>query len=104
MDIAAKNGRSMTVLRAVIVDSGLTESTLDSGIFGEIRSVMREMLRDQDVIVNTGDNEFLILMPEDGADFLDSEELEAYAAQRLGVTLMITGIDGRQAYSMAAMR
>ena len=43
-------------------------------------------------------------MPEDGADFLDSEELEAYAAQRLGVTLMITGIDGRQAYSMAAMR
>ena len=104
IDIAEGSGRSMTVLRAAVVDAGDMQTSLDGDLLGEIRSVMREMLRDQDVIVNTGDNEFLILLPEGGAPCPDGEELEAYAAQRLGVTLMITGIDGRQPYSMAVNR
>lgn len=104
VEVAHHSGRAMTVYRAVLLDAG-GDNISPEAVITEVRNVLRDVLREQDVIVNTGGSEFLILLPEEGPNAPPvSAELEEHVMATLGVALMITGMDGQLPYSAAASR
>lgn len=89
VELAQQSGRPMTIYKAVL-NSGQGDKAL-----ADAREVLRGILRDSDVVVNTGEAEMLILLPaHDVADVPSAAHLEAEAEKRGAIDLRVTVVDG----------
>ncbi len=100
VELAQQSGRSMTIYKASLKHSDVDAEELQE-MLSQTREVLREVLRESDVVVNTSDADFLILLPA-GDDIPTMKEMQDYVYRRAGLTIDIVTISGAEPLGRAA--
>lgn len=100
VELAQQNGRSMTIYKAALKHDDLAQEALQELLI-QTREVLREVLRESDVVVNTSGAEFLILLPA-GDDLPKAKQLQDYVYRRAGLELSVFTVSGEEPRSRVA--
>lgn len=106
VELAAQTDRPMTVYRAaLLVDTAELDADEASELLADTNRVLREVLRDSDIVVHTRGNEFLLLMPDNADTPAPARQtLEKHVRNKLGLRLRVTAVDTEAAASRVASR
>ena len=105
VELAQQDGRAMTIYKANLLhDKDISAQSLQD-LLTQTRDVLREVLRESDVVVNTSDAEFLILLPASDSEVLPSpNKIKDYVYLRAGLKVEIITVSGAKPLGRAACK
>ena len=105
VELAQQDGRTITIYKANLHhDEDLSAKDL-SELLLQAREILREVLRESDVVVNTSDAEFLILLPSSDSEVLPSpNKIKDYVYLRAGLSVDIITVSGAEPLDRVACK
>jgi len=103
VELAQQDGRSVTIYKVSLIrDKNVSAQELPE-LLTKTREVLRAVLRDSDVVVNTNDAEFLILLPASDSGALPSpKEIKDHVYLRAQLNIEIVMVSGAKPLDRAA--
>ncbi|AKH68714.1 hypothetical protein IMCC21906_01035 [Spongiibacter sp. IMCC21906] len=102
VELAQQSGRPMTIYKALLLVNDVDKERLEE-LLAKTREILRGILRDSDVVVNTSDNEFLLLLPaHDIEEVPSAQALEDFVLDRGAMHLSVSCVSGDEPLTASA--